>query len=82
MLCSMMEVLRRWPLTAGAPPNWPAETSTLYVFSAAVTSATERLKSVSLSGLSQMRMAYCEPKFSTSPTPGIRASTFSRFDCA
>ena len=24
-----MEALSRWPGTAGAPPSWPAETSTL-----------------------------------------------------
>ena len=24
-----IEALSRWPGTAGAPPNWPAETSTL-----------------------------------------------------
>ena len=27
--CTMMGELRRCPGTAGAPPNWPAETSTL-----------------------------------------------------
>ena len=28
-LWTMTDAFNRWPLTAGAPPNWPAETSTL-----------------------------------------------------
>ena len=29
MFWTMIEEFKRWPLTAGAPPNCPAETSTL-----------------------------------------------------
>jgi len=29
MFCTMIEVFSRCPATAGAPPNWPADTSTL-----------------------------------------------------
>jgi len=72
--CTMMDALRRWPGTAGIPPNWPAETSTLYARTASTTSLVVMLYLVSRSGSSQIRMAYWDPNASTSPTPGTRAS--------
>ena len=75
-----IEALRRCPGTAGAPPSWPAETSTLYARSAATTSSDVIPYFVSLSGSSQTRIEYAVPKTWTSPTPGTRPITDSIFE--
>ncbi len=60
------------PGTAGVPPSWPAETWAFWARIAAITSAGVRLWEASLSGSSQMRMAYWAPNSCTSPTPSTR----------
>jgi len=52
-----IEAFRRCPGTAGDPPNWPADTSALYVRMAEVTSPAVIPYFARRSGSSQMRMA-------------------------
>ena len=67
-----MVALSCCPRGAGVPPNWPAETWAFCAWSAAMTSAGVSLNSFIRSASSQMRIAFCEPKISTSPTPSTR----------
>ncbi|MET3363048.1 hypothetical protein ABIF60_004443 [Bradyrhizobium japonicum] len=71
-LCEVMVALSCWPPTDGRPPSWPAVTCVFWVWIAAVTSLGIRLYLASLSGSSQMRMAYSAPNNVTCPTPATR----------
>ena len=68
-----------WKLTpggVGGVPIWPAVTSWLCCCSASTTSWASRLRALSFSGSSQMRMEYWPaPNTLTLPTPGRRASS-------
>nr|WP_276602871.1 hypothetical protein [Nannocystis pusilla] len=68
----MIVALSCWPLTCGRPPNCPADTCAFWAWIAALTSSGVILYEMSLSGFSQIRIAYCEPNACTSPTPGTR----------
>jgi hypothetical protein len=61
-----------WPGTAGAPPNCPAETCAFCARIASLTSSGVSRNDASLSGSSQMRIAYGVPNTCTSPTPETR----------
>ena len=69
---AVMVAVSRCPSTAGRPPSCPAEICAFCACTAVETSSGVSLKLVSLSGLSQIRIAYCEPKAFTSPTPETR----------
>ena len=57
----------------GGWPSWPAGISTFCSSSAFTTSVAVSPRAASLTGSSQMRMAYLRsPKIITSPTPGTR----------
>jgi hypothetical protein len=67
-----MVAVRRCPSTAGRPPSCPAETCAFWACSALETSIGVSRYLASRDGSSQIRMAYCEPKVVTSPTPDTR----------
>ena len=69
---AVMVAVSRWPSTAGSPPSWPAEICAFCAMTAPWTSSGVIRYCVSRSGLSQIRIAYCEPNAFTSPTPGTR----------
>ncbi len=71
-VCALMVAVRRCPSTAGRPPSWPAEICAFCAWTALETSSGVSRYFVSWWGLSQIRIAYCEPKVTTSPTPEIR----------
>ena len=68
------------PCMAGSMPNCPTGTSVFCASMALITEAEETEKSLSLFGSSQMRMAYCEPNKSASPTPLMRLTGSNNVD--
>ncbi len=70
----LIVALRVWPWTAGVPPSWPPEICTFCARIASVTSSGVSAKLVSLTGSSQMRIAYWVPNRFMLPTPGMRES--------
>ena len=77
---ALMVALSTVPGTAGVPPSWPAETWAFWARIAAITSPGVRLWAASLSGSSQMRMAYWAPNSWMSPTPSTRLSGSCRLE--
>ncbi len=69
---AVMVAVSRCPSTAGSPPSWPADTWAFWACSAFETSIGVIRYLASRAGSSQIRMAYCEPKVVTSPTPDTR----------
>ena len=67
-----------WPGAVGWAPTWPDGTETLRFSTALRTSEGISLNALSLSGSSQIRMAYWPPNTLTWPTPLIREIGSSR----
>ena len=79
---AVIEYWKSVPVGAGGCPSAPAGFWRFCAWMAALTSLAVIPSWAMRSGLTQTRMEYCEPKTSTSPTPGTRARTFSKFDSA
>ena len=71
-LCAVIVAFSNCPGMAGRSPSAPAAICAFCAWIAATTSAVESEYFVSLSGSSQIRIAYWVPKVWISPTPGNR----------